>query len=70
MITIFKKWHKANDFMAITYNQLSYINDLRNDDNCPSWPFRSSTQAMRSLTKEDGSEIIDAMQRGEVVVFE
>lgn len=63
-------WHKVNSPIAITYKQLDYINDLRTEENCPEWPFNSTTNAMRSLTKFDASEIIDALKNGDRVVFE
>lgn len=69
-ITIKTGWHKANDKLAATYKQLDYIHDLRNEENCPDWPFSSTTNAMRSLTKSDASEIIDALRNGDKIVFE
>jgi hypothetical protein len=69
-IIIKKGWHKPTDRFAVTMAQLKYINDLRNDENCPRWPFDSKTNAIRSLTKSDASEIIDALKRGDTVVFE
>lgn len=62
-------WHKATDKVAMTYAQLEYISKLRNKENLPEWPFRSSTNAMRSLTKYDASEIIDALKSGKKVMF-
>ncbi len=69
-ITIETGWHKANDKFAATYKQLDYIHDLRTEENCPEWPFNSTTNAMRRLTKSDASEIIDALQNGDKVIFE
>ena len=68
--TITTRWHKATDRWAITYKQLKYIDSLRTDENCPEWPFNSTSNAMRSLTKEDGSEIIEALKNGDRVIFE
>ncbi|MDR3286943.1 MAG: cell division protein SepF [Prevotellaceae bacterium] len=62
-------WHKATDKFAVTYKQLDYIGDLRTSENCPEWPFSSTTNAMRSLTKSDASEIIDALKNGDTVIF-
>lgn len=71
MKTIIKtSWHKPTDSFAITKTQLDYIHALRNKDNCPEWPFPSTTNAMRSLTKADGSQIIDALKKGETILFE
>lgn len=68
-INIETSWHKANDNIAMTYKQLEFISDLRNEENCPEWPFGSSTNAMRSLTKFAASEIIDALKSGNKIVF-
>ncbi|MDR1644235.1 MAG: hypothetical protein LBS05_00195 [Tannerellaceae bacterium] len=65
-----KSWHKVTDRVAATQAQIKYISDLRNDENCPAWPFASTTNAMRSLTKSGASEIIDALKAGEIVIFE
>jgi hypothetical protein len=62
-------WHKATDKVAMTYAQLEYINKLRNEENCPNWIFGSSTNAMRSITKFEASNIIDALKNGEKIVF-
>lgn len=62
-------WHKVNDKIAMTYEQLKYISDLRNEENCAEWPFNSSTNAMRSLTKFDASEIIEELKNGNKIVF-
>lgn len=69
-IVITKSWHKVNANYAMTYEQMQYIDRLRNSENCPDWPFHSGTNAMRSITKEDASTIIDALKNGNVVVFE
>lgn len=69
-INIKTSWHKLNDSIAMTYRQLEFISDLRNEENCPEWPFNSSSNAMRSLTKYDASEIIDALKSGNKVVFD
>lgn len=69
-IVITTTWHKATDKFAMTNSQLKYINSLRTEDNCPDWPFSSTTNAMRSLTKSDASEIIDALKEGNRIVFE
>ena len=68
-INIKTSWHKVNDKIAMTYKQLNYINELRDQDNCPEWPFVSSTNAMRSLTKFNASEIIDAFKSGNKIIF-
>lgn len=69
-ITIQTSWHKPTAAFAATKKQLDYIDSLRNDQNCPDWPFRSLTNAMRSLTKDDASEIIEALKNDDQVVFE
>lgn len=69
-VIIETSWHKATDWVAMTNKQLKYINALRNDENCPEWPFRSTTNAMRSLTKDAASEIISALKNGNRVIFE
>lgn len=68
-INIETSWHKADDKIAATYKQIDYIHDLRTDENMPEFPFRSTTNAMRSLTKYDVSVIIDALKSGKKVVF-
>lgn len=69
-IVITKKWHKANAPYAMTYKQLQYIEGLRDAENCPEWPFRTTSNAMRSLTAKDASMIINALKAGDGVVFE
>lgn len=69
-VVIKRGWHKVSDKIAMTYTQLEYIYELKTDENCPCFPFNSSTNAMRSLTKMDASEIIDALKRGDKVIFE
>jgi hypothetical protein len=69
-ITIRTGWHKATDKFAATSAQLKYIAALRSNEKCPGWPFNSTTNAMRSLTKSDASEIIDALRAGNKVIFE
>lgn len=68
-IEINKTWHKANDSVAITYKQINYINELINDKNIEGWG-GSTTNIMRSLTKYDGSEIIDALKHGHKVIID
>lgn len=68
-VKITTSWHKATDKIAITHKQLEYIGTLRNDENCPDWPFNSATNAMRSLTKYDASTMIDAFKAGNKIVF-
>lgn len=68
-ISITPGWHKATDPFAMTYKQLELISSLLNEENCPEWPFRSGTNAMRSLTKADASAIIDALKDGKKIVF-
>lgn len=69
-LTIEKSWHKANSPQAMTKNQLEYIYDLRTEDNCDGWDFRSKTNAMRSLTKSDASEIIQHLESGGKIIIE
>jgi len=70
MVTITKKWHKATDPVAITNKQLDYINSLRTPENCPEWPFGSTHNTIRQLTKFDASEIIDALKNDKIIKFE
>lgn len=67
-------WHKANDSVAMTYKQWDYILDLIHRlaeklgitfQN----PFNSATNAFRSLTKFQASEIIDTLKSGIMVDF-
>lgn len=69
-IVITKSWHKASAVYAMTYEQMQYIDHLRNSENCPEWPFHSATNAMRSITKEDAATIIKALKSGNKVIFE
>lgn len=71
-VTIKLGWHKASATYAASYKQIDFINNLRNDDNCPDWDinFSSSTNAMRQLTKSAASDIIEALKNGDKVVFE
>lgn len=65
--TITTGWHKANDRNAMTYKQLQYIYDLKTEDNVVGWNFNSQTNAMRQLTKDDASEIIETLKSGGTV---
>jgi hypothetical protein len=62
-------WRKATDDIAVTYKQLVFIASLRNKDNCPVWPFSSTTNVIRSLTKKDGDDIIQALKDGKKIIF-
>lgn len=68
-IEIEKSWHKATDKIAMTYAQKQYIDNLSNEDNLIGWDFSSTTNAQRSLTKFDASEIIDALKAGNKVII-
>lgn len=68
-IEIEKSWHKATDKIAMTYAQKQYIDDLSNEDNLVGWDFRSTTNAQRSLTKFDASEIIEVLKSGGRVII-
>jgi len=68
-IEIKRGWHKATANYAMSYKQYEYINSLRTEENCE-WPFTSASNAMRSLTKEDASEIITALKSGCKVVID
>lgn len=68
-IEIEKSWHKATDKIAMTYAQKQYIDNLSNEDNLIGWDFSSTTNAQRSLTKFDASEIIDALKEGKRVII-
>lgn len=68
-LIIESKWHKANDKFAMTYEQLEYIYSLMNDENLQGWRFGSKTNAMRSLTKSDASEIISTLKTGGKVII-
>lgn len=69
-IKISISWHKVDSPEAMTNKQFKYINSLLTDENCPEWPFNSTTNACRSLTKADASEIIDALKAGDRIIFE
>ena len=68
-IEVKTSWHKANDKFAMSYKQYEYIKSLKTDDNCD-WPFTSASNAMRSLTKRDASEIIDALNSDNKVIIQ
>jgi hypothetical protein len=69
MVTIEKGWHKPTDRGAMTNAQFEYIMvlDKKNSALLQGWNFNSKTNAMRSLTKEDASDIIEALKAGEAV---
>lgn len=70
IVNITRSWHKANSPIAMTYNQYDYIRSLDNGSGNLEMPFSSANNAMRSLTKSDASEIIDALKAGKKVVIE
>lgn len=69
VVEITTTWHKATDKIAMTYAQIKYIDALATEDNIEGWDFPSNTNAQRSLTKYDASEIIDALKSGKKVVI-
>lgn len=69
VVEITTTWHKATDKIAMTYAQIKYIDALATDGNIEGWDFPSNTNAQRSLTKYDASEIIDALKSGKKVVI-
>ena len=69
VVEITTSWHKATDKIAMTYAQIKYIDALATEDNIEGWDFPSNTNAQRSLTKYDASEIIDALKSGKKVVI-
>lgn len=69
VVEITTSWHKATDKIAMTYAQIKYIDALATDGNIEGWDFPSNTNAQRSLTKYDASEIIDALKSGKKVVI-
>ena len=69
VVEITTSWHKATDKIAMTYAQIKYIDALATEGNIEGWDFPSSTNAQRSLTKYDASEIIDALKSGKKVVI-
>ncbi|MBR8726197.1 hypothetical protein [Bacteroides pyogenes] len=69
VLEIEKGWYKPNDKDAMTYNQLEFIMSLMSDDNVEGWDFNSKSNAMRSISKSDASDIIDALQAGQKVVI-
>ena len=69
VVEITTSWHKATDKIAMTYAQIKYIDTLATEDNIEGWDFPSNTNAQRSLTKYDASEIIDALKSGKKVVI-
>lgn len=68
-IEIETSWHKSDSKDAMTYKQYEFIMSLATDENLDGWGFKSTTNAMRSLTKFDASEIIDALKNGCKVVI-
>lgn len=69
VVEITTTWHKATDKIAMTYAQIKYIDALAKESNIEGWDFSSNTNAQRSLTKYDASEIIDALKSGKKVVI-
>lgn len=69
VVEITTTWHKATDKIAMTYAQIKYIDALATEGNIEGWDFPSNTNAQRSLTKYDASEIIDALKGGKKVVI-
>ena len=69
VVEITTTWHKATDKIAMTYAQIKYIDALAKEGNIEGWDFPSNTNAQRSLTKYDASEIIDALKSGKKVVI-
>ena len=69
VVEITTSWHKATDKIAMTYAQIKYIDALATEGNIEGWDFPSNTNAQRSLTKYDASEIIDALKSGKKVVI-
>ena len=69
VVEITTSWHKATDKIAMTYSQIKYIDALATEGNIEGWDFPSNTNAQRSLTKYDASEIIDALKSGKKVVI-
>ncbi|WP_455993549.1 hypothetical protein [Porphyromonas endodontalis] len=69
VVEITTSWHKATDKIAMTYVQIKYIDALATEGNIEGWDFPSNTNAQRSLTKYDASEIIDALKGGKKVVI-
>lgn len=69
IVEIKTSWHKATDKIAMTYAQIKYIDALATEGNIEGWDFPSNTNAQRSLTKYDASEIIDALKSGKKVVI-
>lgn len=67
-IEIKRSWHKATDSIAATYKQVDYLRSLCTDAKVE-FPFGSSTNAQRSLTKWDASEAIDALKNGNTIKF-
>lgn len=67
-INIETSWHKPNDSIAMTYDQLKFIEKLKAGKSID-WPFNSSTNAMRRLTKFDASAIIDALKENKTITF-
>jgi hypothetical protein len=68
-ITIELSWHKAGSFQAATYAQINYIFKLAYDASVE-LPFRSNTQGQRKLTKAAASQLIEALQDGDAIVFD
>ncbi len=69
VVEITTTWHKATDKIAMTYAQIKYIDALATEGNIEGWDFPSNTNAQRSLTKYDASEIIDALKSDKKVVI-
>ena len=69
VVEITTSWHKATDKIAMTYAQIKYIDALATEGNIEGWDFPANTNAQRSLTKYDASEIIDALKGGKKVVI-
>lgn len=64
-------WHKADARYAATYNQLQYFASIKHEDSIIGhWPFPSTTNAQRSLTKAQLSEMIDHVKAGGKIRFE
>lgn len=68
-VIIEKSWHKATDKHAITFEQIKYIDSLAYKKGVE-LPFLSQTNTMRSYTKEDAINIIDALTNNYELIFE
>lgn len=68
-VIIEKSWHKADDKHAITFEQIKYIEELASK-NGVELPFLSKSNTMRSYTKEDATNIIDALINNFELIFE